>query len=517
MSSSKSNQSENRINEVDWTSWLRGQRRRAVNLILAAAAAVGIFGVGYSLLLLIVEGRTVNFIPYAITFVLILALILLTRMYSEKIGRIGFLVLLYAFSIFSLYSGWLASSGRLFLVVLVVSATLLFNPRSGFLAAGISLITYVAFAAAYDLDWLKLRELPDPTTISPIIIEGVGFVIVLAIVVINQWFFGQALKASSQANLQAQQSKESFHNIVEHSADGIVVLTREGAVMFVNQAAERFFKTPRAEWIGKPSQIIPVSKERAEIPIWRQDDREGMADIRLDETEWEDKPAYLASLRDVTDRKQAQLALQQANADLQEAYDKTIEGWARALDLRDRETEGHTQRVTQLTVKLARVIGLSDDEIVHIRRGALLHDIGKMGIPDEILQKPGPLTEKEWEIMRCHPVYARQFLVPIKFLDKVMIVPYFHHEHWDGSGYPEGLKGVQIPLSARLFSIVDVWDALNSDRPYRKKLPREDVVAYLHEQAGILFEPELVEKFLFLPELKNYETYVETSAEQGEV
>ena len=151
-----------------------------------------------------------------------------------------------------------------------------------------------------------------------------------------------------------------------------------------------------------------------------------------------------ASSRDITERKQAQVALQRANQDLREAYDKTIEGWVVALDLRDRETEGHTQRVTEMTVRLARNLGCTDEEILHIRRGALLHDMGKMGIPDEILQKPGPLTEQEWEVMRRHPQYAYQMLSPISYLNQALIIPYYHHERWDGSGYPHGLKRESI-------------------------------------------------------------------------
>lgn len=203
-----------------------------------------------------------------------------------------------------------------------------------------------------------------------------------------------------------------------------------------------------------------------------------------------------ASSRDITERKESQVALQQAHEGLREAYDKTIEGWVVALDLRDRETEGHTQRVTQMTVRLARELRFTEDEIVHIRRGALLHDMGKMGIPDEILQKPGPLTDEEWAIMRRHPQYAYQMLSPISYLNQALIIPYYHHERWDGSGYPQGLKGDQIPIYARLFAVVDVWDALSSDRPYRKRMPPKEVTEYLQKEAARLFDPEIVEKFL---------------------
>ena len=149
------------------------------------------------------------------------------------------------------------------------------------------------------------------------------------------------------------------------------------------------------------------------------------------------------------------------------AYDTTIEGWSRALNLRDKETEGHTRRVTEMTLTLARRFGFTEEDLLHLRRGALLHDIGKMGVPDNILLKPEPLTEEEWIIMRKHPQYAYDLLKPIAFLGSALDIPYCHHEKWDGTGYPRGLRGEEIPLAARLFAVVDVWDALTSDRPYR--------------------------------------------------
>jgi putative nucleotidyltransferase with HDIG domain len=178
------------------------------------------------------------------------------------------------------------------------------------------------------------------------------------------------------------------------------------------------------------------------------------------------------------------------------AYDATIEGWSSALDLRDKETEGHTQRVTRTTIRLARAMGVGDTQLMHLWRGALLHDIGKMGIPDAILLKPGPLTDEEWEIMRQHPDYARNMLAPIAYLRPALDIPYCHHEKWDGTGYPRGLKGEDIPLAARIFAVVDVWDALSFDRPYRMAWPADKVKQYIREQAGRHFEPQIVSLFL---------------------
>ncbi len=192
--------------------------------------------------------------------------------------------------------------------------------------------------------------------------------------------------------------------------------------------------------------------------------------------------------------------LERSNFDLRMAYDTTLEGWSRALELRDAETEGHSERVTEMTLRLARTMGITGDKLTAIRYGALLHDIGKMGIPDRILYKPGPLTDEEWKIMRQHPVYAYTLLSPIPYLREALDIPYCHHERWQGQGYPRGLKGEQIPLAARIFAVVDVWDALSKDRPYRKAWPQEKVIQYLQEQAGIQFDPKIVEIFVRLLE-----------------
>lgn len=181
--------------------------------------------------------------------------------------------------------------------------------------------------------------------------------------------------------------------------------------------------------------------------------------------------------------------------ELTRAYDSTIAGWSNALDLRDHETEGHTLRVTDLTLKLALEAGFTQDELAHVRRGGLLHDIGKMAVPDAILLKQGPLTDDEWEVMRRHPGTAFELLSPIDYLRPALDIPYCHHERWDGGGYPRGLKGVDIPKAARLFAVVDVWDALISNRPYRAAWSEDKAIAHLREQSGKHFDPEAVELF----------------------
>jgi putative nucleotidyltransferase with HDIG domain len=188
--------------------------------------------------------------------------------------------------------------------------------------------------------------------------------------------------------------------------------------------------------------------------------------------------------------------IKHSEAELRLAYELTISGWAKALEYRDNETEGHSRRVVQLSEKVAKTMGCSEEEIQNIRHGAILHDIGKMGIPDSILLKPGPLDPDEWEIMRQHPQYGKDILGGISFLEPAMNIVYNHHERWDGNGYPQGLKNKEIPITARIFAIVDTWDALKSDRPYRKAWTSDKVIDFIRQNAGTMFDPDIVDIFL---------------------
>jgi len=201
------------------------------------------------------------------------------------------------------------------------------------------------------------------------------------------------------------------------------------------------------------------------------------------------------NMLDITERKAAQAALEHANIELAEAYNATLEGWSRALEMRERETAGHSLRVVDLTLQLARSLGMKGDQLQHVRRGALLHDIGKMGIPDSILLKPSTLSEDEWVVMRQHPLYANELLKPIYYLESALDIPYSHHERWNGEGYPRRLKGDEIPLAARIFAVVDVFDALTSDRPYRPAWTLDAALRYIREQSGKLFDPNVVDAF----------------------
>lgn len=330
---------------------------------------------------------------------------------------------------------------------------------------------------------------------------------------IEQW---EILQQRESMQLALAESEAQFRLLAENSSDMISKHDMSGVFLYVSPACKAILGYEPEELIGTSiAQLIHADDSTALMELLKASTSEDIdvtvpyrARHRNGEYIWlettarlffdqrSQKPEFQASSRNITERKQAQEALQQAHANLQEAYDRTIEGWVLALDLRDRETEGHTKRVTEMTVRLACALGYNEEEIVHIRRGALLHDIGKMGIPDDILQKPGPLSDDEWVKMRRHPHYAYQMLAPISYLKQALIIPYYHHERWDGSGYPHKLKGDEIPLVARLFAVVDVWDALCSDRPYRKGIPLKEVMDYLQKESRRLFDPDIVDKFL---------------------
>lgn len=337
---------------------------------------------------------------------------------------------------------------------------------------------------------------------------------------IEQWA-ARAERARMQKALLDSESQ--FRLLAENASDMISRLSTDGHMLYVSPACEVILGYTPEELTGKLSYDLFHAEDRdmvmnifngrsvetTQTVTFRAIHKKGhyvwlesTARAILDRATGSVLEVQAAS-RDITERKKAEEALQIAHDNLREAYERTIEGWVRALDLRDRETEGHTQRVTELTLKVAAKLGFNNEELAHIRRGALLHDMGKMAIPDEILQKPGPLNEAEWEEMRRHPTYAYDMLSPIAYLHPALEIPFYHHERWDGSGYPRGLKGEEIPITARLFAIIDVWDALSSDRPYRKKMPRNEVIAYLREKAGVLFDPHLVELFLSSMEIKD--------------
>ncbi len=377
-----------------------------------------------------------------------------------------------------------------------------------------------------------------------------------------EWVLGIARDISSLIETESalRKSEEKFRRIFETSALGITISDMSGHFIAGNPAIEKILGYDLDEYsklsipeISHPEDVQENMQLLAEYKAGKRDSfniekrvirKDGsivwgklISTLVKDEN---GKPLFtIGMLEDITERKQSeqkeksvQLELQQLlhNADqsrkallsviedqkitekelkrltndLLVAYDTTLEGWSKALELREQETAGHSRRVVDLTLKIARALGIEEEKLPHIERGALLHDIGKMGIPDNILLKPGPLTAEEWATMKKHPIYAYNLLSKIDFLNQALEIPYSHHEHWDGSGYPQGLSGQNIPLAARIFSVIDIWDALGSDRPYRKAWKRDEILNYIKEISGKQLDPKIVDVFLRSIETDEY-------------
>jgi PAS domain S-box-containing protein len=317
-----------------------------------------------------------------------------------------------------------------------------------------------------------------------------------------------------QAEILLKESEERYRTLAEAANDAVYVLNRNGDYLYINSyGAVNLGKTP-AEVIGKnltdffPPVAVDIQKNvlhkvfetglpgdnesvfsianriawlsTALVPLGKKDGR---------------VETVMGISHDITELKLVEERLHRSNMQLSQAYDNTIVALSHALDLRDKETEGHTLRVIELTMRMAQKLGMKDEELVHVRRGAYMHDMGKIGIPDSILHKPSGLSADEWEVMRQHPKLAYEMLCSIEYLLPALDIPYCHHEKWDGTGYPQGLKGEEIPLAARLFAIVDVWDALTNERPYRDAWSREKTLDYIREQSGKHFDERIVKAF----------------------
>jgi PAS domain S-box-containing protein/putative nucleotidyltransferase with HDIG domain len=312
--------------------------------------------------------------------------------------------------------------------------------------------------------------------------------------------------------------------VFEEMVDPVVILDRSYTIVDVNRAMLDLLGMAAEHVVGHSAKdifadfpipiklytdvtyarteaIFPVGDKMVyyELSVWPLFDQEREVTGRVyfchDITAMKQLESDLRSLNQALEQR-----VDMRTHELAEAYDTTLEGWARALELRDKETEGHSRRVTETTLKVARALQIPEDAIIHIHRGALLHDIGKMGIPDSILSKPAPLTDEERVIVQKHPETAYQLLRQIPFLEKALDIPYCHHEKWDGSGYPRGIKGRAIPIAARIFSVADVWDAVQSERPYNQGWSRNKATAYIEERAGADFDPRVVDIFLRLVE-----------------
>ncbi len=321
-------------------------------------------------------------------------------------------------------------------------------------------------------------------------------------------------------NMQAlRESEEKYRVLVENSPNGIALAKWDGTIIWCNQAAAKVLGYDSAQAvIGKKGQSFITLKDfpkaiktmsqalRAGFPqdtfvfdFQRNDGKTVPLELHIDLlTVGKNQKYIFAIVRDLSDRVAREIEREDHINELTFAYDSTLEGWAKILEMRDAEIEGHSRRVIQLTEKLARTLDLTEEELVNIRRGAVLHDIGKMAIPDEILLKKNDLSPSDWQIMRQHPLYAKKMLEHIPFLSKALDIPVYHHERWDGQGYPYGLKGEEIPLAARIFAVVDVWDALVYDRRYKNAWPEKASLEYIKQQSGKSFQPEIVDAFLDL-------------------
>jgi len=310
-------------------------------------------------------------------------------------------------------------------------------------------------------------------------------------------------------------SQEMFSKAFNTSPDAINInRLSDGAYININQGFTNIMGYSREDVIGETSLkleiwVNPADRaalvkgllENGEVnnleATFRSKDgstRIGLMSARVIEINHEQ--CILSITRDISERKKAETDLKLAHTQLEQAYSATLEGWVRALEMREHETADHSRRVVELTVAMAKRLGIRGLSLLHTQRGALLHDIGKIGVPDNILLKPGPLSAEEWIIMRYHPTYSRNLLQDIAYLIPAMDIPYCHHERWDGTGYPRGISGEEIPLTARIFSVIDVYDALLSNRPYRPAWSMPDVKKYLIDQKGQQFDPNIVDEFL---------------------
>lgn len=439
--------------------------------------------------------------------------ILLIVRYFHKRGDVRFASFLFVYGVWITYmiaivlTGTIRSSIIAMPIAIVAMVITLLGLKSGLVNAILTLLITLVIT----LFEISGNPLPAYFPRSPFS-NWIHLVIAFSLLIVP---LGQTWNDISNSLAQAQKSEKKHRRLFEGANDGIFII-KDSRITECNTKILEMFMEEREEIIGKrPHELSPPFQPNGKRTVtmeqemlkgalageskyfeWRhlrKDQTEFDVEVSLNLLELENEEFVQAIVRDITERKQAEKKLA-------EAYDTTLEGWAKALELRDKETEDHSRRVVELTAILAQAMGIEGEELLHIRRGAILHDIGKMGIPDEILRKPGKLNPSERKIVEQHPIYSYELISDIPHLVNAIDIPYCHHERWDGNGYPQGLKGEEIPISARIFAIIDVWDALLSDRPYSKARSREEVISHISKEAGKHFDPDIVKVFLRLVE-----------------
>jgi PAS domain S-box-containing protein len=421
----------------------------------------------------------------------------------------------------------------LFYGLSIILAGFLTSNTGRFVTVGTSIVAHFGLSYLHDGGWSP--NLLPPTIVVFFSLVGVALV---------EWYFDSQIQhllrervqseralreeiqyrwdaeaARREQEAQLRLSEDKFSKAFQMSPDAITINRLSDGIYFeISPGFTRLTGYLREEALGKSStdlnlwvdpgdriRLVQGLRQNGEMtnlqaPFKRKNSEIGVGLMSARMIEIDQESCVLSVTRDITEIQKSADQLRSANTKLEEAYEATLKGWVKALELRERETANHSQRVISLTVLIARSIGFSDEALVHIQRGALLHDIGKLGVPDDILLAPRPLNKEEWAVMSQHPQYAYDLLVDIPYLRPALKIPFCHHERWDGSGYPRGLSGEEIPLEARIFSVVDVYDALLSARPYRGAWSEAEVCDYLRNQSGVLFDPRVVEVFLRIVE-----------------
>ncbi len=493
-------------------------RERFLKLVLYGACGFGFIAALASIIDMLNIGQVALAIVYAGAWLGLVGITLGRLAYKLRAG--AFLLLLYLIGLSGLLENGMRGDARLFFFAFVTMTALMFSPRVGIYSLVLSHFSILAVAVLVFGGQIHLMSKVTPAGEPMLWMVGSLSLLMMETIILTGLYLFMNEFASAQARVRTAlddltRERALLRTLIDNLPDAVYAKDLQGRKTLVNrtyldlqglQSEEEVLGRTDLEIAGAgvlhfaDQEIIQTGQPLVNCEEFIASEPAGgrwllTSKVPLRAADG-DIVGMMGISRDITDRRLAEEAQRRSSEELADAYEATLQGWSNALELRERETAGHSRRVVRLTGDLARALGIEMEELIHIRRGALLHDIGKMGVPDGILLKPGPLNEAEWEIMRQHPGAAYRLLSRVAFLRPSLAIPYSHHERWDGTGYPQGLKGTEIPLAARIFAVVDVWDALTHDRPYHAAWPREKVVEYLREQANKQFDPQVVEVLL---------------------